>query len=99
MIARNSPIPHSVYAGDTSRLLLIFGVAREGRSKDRRYAYRARGDTIGTGIFLVTSDKARTVGSVSLVFAAWLIRFKSYSTLGTELSVLTIPSGASIEDR
>src|SRR5271170_7457396 len=31
------------------------------------------GDTIGTGIFLVTSDMARAVGSVQLVFAAWLI--------------------------
>src|SRR5271167_3894300 len=31
------------------------------------------GDTIGTGIFLVSSDMARAVGSVSLVFAAWLI--------------------------
>jgi basic amino acid/polyamine antiporter, APA family len=31
------------------------------------------GDTIGTGIFLVTSDMARSVGSVRLVFAAWLI--------------------------
>ena len=31
------------------------------------------GDTIGTGIFLVTSDMARAVGSAILVFAAWLI--------------------------
>jgi len=31
------------------------------------------GDTIGTGIFLVTSDMARAVGSVALVFAAWLL--------------------------
>src|ERR1700675_3951211 len=31
------------------------------------------GDTIGTGIFLVTSDMARAVGSGTLVFAAWLI--------------------------
>jgi APA family basic amino acid/polyamine antiporter len=31
------------------------------------------GDTIGTGIFLVTSDMARTVGTASLVFAAWII--------------------------
>src|ERR1700676_3698314 len=31
------------------------------------------GDTIGTGIFLVTSDMARAVGSAPLVFAAWLI--------------------------
>jgi APA family basic amino acid/polyamine antiporter len=31
------------------------------------------GDTIGTGIFLVTSDMARVVGSALLVFAAWLI--------------------------
>ena len=31
------------------------------------------GDTIGTGIFLVPSDMARAVGSVSLVFAAWLV--------------------------
>src|SRR5271155_334616 len=31
------------------------------------------GDTIGTGIFLVSSDMARTVGSASLVFAAWII--------------------------
>src|ERR1700675_4476106 len=31
------------------------------------------GDTVGTGIFLVTSDMARAVGSATLVFAAWLI--------------------------
>jgi len=31
------------------------------------------GDTIGTGIFLVTSDMARAVGTASLVFAAWII--------------------------
>src|SRR5271154_3651205 len=31
------------------------------------------GDIIGTGIFLVTSDMARAVGSVKLVFAAWVI--------------------------
>ncbi len=31
------------------------------------------GDTIGTGIFLVTSDMARTVGSVTLVFVAWIL--------------------------
>lgn len=31
------------------------------------------GDTIGTGIFLVSSDMARTVGSVTLVFAAWIL--------------------------
>ncbi len=31
------------------------------------------GDMIGTGIFLVPSDMARSVGSVSLVFAAWII--------------------------
>jgi APA family basic amino acid/polyamine antiporter len=31
------------------------------------------GDTIGTGIFLVTSDMARAVGSVNLVFASWII--------------------------
>src|SRR5246127_5581280 len=31
------------------------------------------GDTIGTGIFLVSSDMARTVGSARLVFAAWLL--------------------------
>jgi len=31
------------------------------------------GDTIGTGIFLVTSDMARAVGSTTLVFAAWII--------------------------
>ncbi len=31
------------------------------------------GDTIGTGIFLVTSDMARAVGSAVLVFAAWVI--------------------------
>ncbi len=30
-------------------------------------------DTIGTGIFLVTSDMARAVGSAALVFAAWII--------------------------
>ena len=31
------------------------------------------GDTIGTGIFLVSSDMARTVGSAPLVLAAWVI--------------------------
>src|SRR6266705_4100140 len=31
------------------------------------------GDTIGTGIFLVTSDMARAVGSARLVFAAWIV--------------------------
>lgn len=31
------------------------------------------GDTIGSGIFLVTSDMARTVGSAGLVFAAWIL--------------------------
>ncbi|MGB2592675.1 MAG: amino acid permease [Candidatus Acidiferrum sp.] len=31
------------------------------------------GDTIGSGIFLVTSDMARTTGSATLVFAAWII--------------------------
>jgi APA family basic amino acid/polyamine antiporter len=31
------------------------------------------GDTIGTGIFLVSSDMARTVGSAPLVLAAWII--------------------------
>ena len=31
------------------------------------------GDTIGTGIFLVASDMARTVGSATLVLAAWII--------------------------
>jgi APA family basic amino acid/polyamine antiporter len=30
-------------------------------------------DTIGTGIFLVTSDMARAVGSAALVLAAWII--------------------------
>lgn len=30
------------------------------------------GDTIGTGIFLVTSDMARAVGSATLVFVAWI---------------------------
>src|SRR5207302_7718703 len=30
------------------------------------------GDTIGTGVFLVTSDMARAVGSAVLVFAAWV---------------------------
>jgi APA family basic amino acid/polyamine antiporter len=30
------------------------------------------GDTIGTGIFLVTSDMARAVGTAFLVFAAWI---------------------------
>jgi basic amino acid/polyamine antiporter, APA family len=30
-------------------------------------------DTIGTGIFLVTSDMARAVGTATLVFAAWII--------------------------
>ena len=30
------------------------------------------GDTIGSGIFLVSSDMARVVGSASLVFAAWI---------------------------
>jgi APA family basic amino acid/polyamine antiporter len=31
------------------------------------------GDTIGSGIFLVTSDMARAVGTVSLVFVAWIL--------------------------
>jgi APA family basic amino acid/polyamine antiporter len=31
------------------------------------------GDTIGTGIFLVTSDMARAVGSATLVLAAWIL--------------------------
>ncbi|HKW55887.1 MAG TPA: amino acid permease [Candidatus Acidoferrum sp.] len=31
------------------------------------------GETIGSGIFLVTSDMARAVGSAALVFAAWII--------------------------
>jgi len=31
------------------------------------------GDTVGTGIFLVSSDMARTVGSARLVFAAWIL--------------------------
>jgi basic amino acid/polyamine antiporter, APA family len=31
------------------------------------------GDMIGTGVFLVTSDMARAVGSISLVFAAWIV--------------------------
>src|SRR5882724_1503665 len=31
------------------------------------------GDTIGSGIFLVTSDMARAVGSVALVFTAWIL--------------------------
>ncbi len=31
------------------------------------------GDTIGSGIFLVSSDMARAVGSVKLVFVAWII--------------------------
>ena len=30
------------------------------------------GDTIGTGVFLVTSDMARAVGSATLVFVAWI---------------------------
>lgn len=30
------------------------------------------GDTIGTGVFLVTSDMARAAGSTALVFAAWI---------------------------
>jgi APA family basic amino acid/polyamine antiporter len=30
------------------------------------------GDTIGTGVFLVSSDMARLVGSTTLVFAAWI---------------------------
>src|SRR5512146_336210 len=31
------------------------------------------GDTIGTGVFLVSSDMARTVGFTALVFAAWIV--------------------------
>jgi len=31
------------------------------------------GDTIGSGIFLVTSDMARAVGTASLVFVAWIL--------------------------
>jgi APA family basic amino acid/polyamine antiporter len=30
------------------------------------------GDTIGSGIFLVSSDMARIVGSTALVFTAWI---------------------------
>jgi amino acid transporter len=30
-------------------------------------------DTIGTGIFLVSSDMARAVGTATLVFAAWIV--------------------------
>src|SRR5262249_53485227 len=31
------------------------------------------GDTIGSGIFLVSSDMARTTGSTTLVFTAWIL--------------------------
>ena len=31
------------------------------------------GDTIGTGVFLVSSDMARAVGSTRLAFAAWIV--------------------------
>lgn len=31
------------------------------------------GDTIGTGVFLVTSDMAHAVGSASLVFVVWIL--------------------------
>src|ERR1051326_2532798 len=31
------------------------------------------GDTIGTGVFLVSSEMARTVGSVWLVVSAWML--------------------------
>src|SRR5499425_3476572 len=31
------------------------------------------GDTIGSGIFLVSSDMARMTGSATLVFAAWIL--------------------------
>ena len=31
------------------------------------------GDTIGTGVFLVSSDMARAVGSAALVFVAWVL--------------------------
>src|SRR5215470_112720 len=31
------------------------------------------GDTIGSGIFLVSSEMARTTGSATLVFAAWIL--------------------------
>ena len=31
------------------------------------------GDTIGTGVFLVTSDMARAVGSATLVLVAWIV--------------------------
>jgi len=31
------------------------------------------GDTIGTGVFLVTSDMARAAGSVMLVFTGWVV--------------------------
>lgn len=31
------------------------------------------GDIIGTGVFLVTSDMARALGSATLVFAAWVV--------------------------
>jgi len=57
--------------------------ARQGTSSDRSELIRGLGlwsataivigDTIGTGIFLVSSDMARTVGSATLVFAAWIV--------------------------
>src|SRR5579864_1627116 len=31
------------------------------------------GDTIGTGVFLVSSDMARAVGSAALVMLAWIL--------------------------
>ncbi|HWZ97144.1 MAG TPA: amino acid permease [Candidatus Dormibacteraeota bacterium] len=31
------------------------------------------GDTIGSGVFLVTSDMARAVGTAALVFVAWIV--------------------------
>src|SRR5438270_9590309 len=53
------------------------------RSEDRSDLVRGLGlwaataivisDTIGSGIFLVSSDMARAVGSARLVFAAWII--------------------------
>ena len=54
-------------AHDSSRSVLIRGLTLW------TAAAVVIGDTIGTGIFLVTSDMARSVGSAVLVFAAWVV--------------------------
>src|SRR6266446_9690725 len=54
-------------ADDTERSALVRGLALWSATA------LVISDTIGRGIFLVTSDMARAVGSVTLVFAAWVV--------------------------